>query len=389
MYRSVALAALRARRRPRRRRAVGRAGARRSRSSSTDGAVRLDGEDVSDAIREPEVTDRGLAGLGAPAVREAMVARQRELIERGGYVAEGRDIGTVVSPDAPLKVFLTASDEERARRRAAETGEDAATVLDAQAARDARDSEREHGALRAGRGRGRARHDRPLGRRGRGPRSSRWPASGGSREHDAGAAADRRRRLSQRRQVAPSSTGSPAAARRSSTREPGVTRDRKAVECEWNGVRFELVDTGGVDLAAEDSLSRAVQRQAREAIAEADAVAAGRRRPRRAGPRRRRARRDPARRRRPGARRRQQGRPARGRAADRRAPRARPRRAAPGLGDATASAPATCSTASPSSLGDVGAGRRSDEDAVRGRGHRPPQRRQVLAGQRASSAPSA
>ncbi len=55
--------------------------------------------------------------------------------------------------------------------------------------------------------------------------------------------------------------------------EAGVTRDRKAVECEWNGARFELIDTGGVDLAAEDSLSRAVQSQAREAIADADAVA--------------------------------------------------------------------------------------------------------------------
>jgi GTP-binding protein len=54
--------------------------------------------------------------------------------------------------------------------------------------------------------------------------------------------------------------------------EAGVTRDRKAIECEWNGVRFQLVDTGGVDLAADDSLSRAVQRQAREAIADSDAV---------------------------------------------------------------------------------------------------------------------
>ena len=53
----------------------------------------------------------------------------------------------------------------------------------------------------------------------------------------------------------------------------GVTRDRKALECEWNGVRFELIDTGGVDLEAADSLSRAVQAQAREAIADADAVA--------------------------------------------------------------------------------------------------------------------
>jgi GTP-binding protein len=56
-------------------------------------------------------------------------------------------------------------------------------------------------------------------------------------------------------------------------REPGVTRDRKTLECEWNGLRFELIDTGGVDLAAGDSLSRAVQAQAREAIADADAVA--------------------------------------------------------------------------------------------------------------------
>ena len=54
--------------------------------------------------------------------------------------------------------------------------------------------------------------------------------------------------------------------------EAGVTRDRKAVECEWNGVAFRLIDTGGVDLEAEDSLSRAVQRQAREAIADADAA---------------------------------------------------------------------------------------------------------------------
>src|ERR671914_1403492 len=54
--------------------------------------------------------------------------------------------------------------------------------------------------------------------------------------------------------------------------EPGVTRDRKAIEAEWNGVRFELVDTGGVDLAAGDTLSRAVQSQAREAIADADAI---------------------------------------------------------------------------------------------------------------------
>ncbi len=111
--------------------------------------VLLDGRDVSDEIRRPEVTADASRVSVHPAVREAMVARQRELIRAGDYVAEGRDIGTVVSPDSPLKVFLTASDEERARRRAAQSGEDVASVLEAQRRRDARDTEREHGALRA------------------------------------------------------------------------------------------------------------------------------------------------------------------------------------------------------------------------------------------------
>ncbi len=111
--------------------------------------VLLDGDDVSDAVRAPGVTAAASRVSVHPAVREAMVSRQRALIAAADFVAEGRDIGTVVSPGAPLKVFLTASDEERARRRAAETGEDFESVLDAQRRRDARDTEREHGALRA------------------------------------------------------------------------------------------------------------------------------------------------------------------------------------------------------------------------------------------------
>jgi len=111
-------------------------------------AVSLDGRNVSEAIREPRVTEASSRVSVHPAVREAMVARQRELIAAGRYVAEGRDIGTVVSPDAPLKVFLTASPEERARRRAAQTGEDPAAVQAAQRERDARDEGREHSALR-------------------------------------------------------------------------------------------------------------------------------------------------------------------------------------------------------------------------------------------------
>jgi cytidylate kinase len=113
-----------------------------------EGRAVLDGRDVSAAIREPGVTAAASHVSVHSTVREALVARQRELIAAGRYVAEGRDIGTVVSPDSPLKIFLTAGDEERARRRAAQTGEDPGAVLAAQRERDARDIEREHGALR-------------------------------------------------------------------------------------------------------------------------------------------------------------------------------------------------------------------------------------------------
>jgi CMP/dCMP kinase len=111
--------------------------------------VLLGGRDVSSAIRAPEVSEASSRVSVHAGVRGAMVARQRELIAGGRYVAEGRDIGTVVSPEAPLKVFLTASEEERARRRAAQTGVDVAEVLAAQRRRDERDATREHSALRA------------------------------------------------------------------------------------------------------------------------------------------------------------------------------------------------------------------------------------------------
>jgi CMP/dCMP kinase len=113
------------------------------------GRVHLDGEDVTEAIREAEVSAAASRVSVHRQVREAMVVRQRELIEAADYVAEGRDIGTVVSPTAPLKVFLTASDGERARRRAAQTEEPLERVRSRQATRDARDRRRRHGALRA------------------------------------------------------------------------------------------------------------------------------------------------------------------------------------------------------------------------------------------------
>jgi cytidylate kinase len=113
------------------------------------GLVLLDGHDVSAAIRAPEVSAAASIVAAEPAVREALVAKQRELIERGDWVAEGRDIGTVVAPDAAIKVFLTADPRERARRRAAELGADIETVLVEQMLRDERDSVRAHSPLRA------------------------------------------------------------------------------------------------------------------------------------------------------------------------------------------------------------------------------------------------
>jgi cytidylate kinase len=84
-----------------------------------------------------------------PRVREALVKKQRELLSNGDWVAEGRDIGTVVAPDAEVKVYLTASPEERARRRAAELGTDVDTVMRDQALRDAQDMDRKHSPLQA------------------------------------------------------------------------------------------------------------------------------------------------------------------------------------------------------------------------------------------------
>ncbi|MHB8690164.1 MAG: (d)CMP kinase [Solirubrobacteraceae bacterium] len=142
MYRAVALAGIRSERAP----------------SEVAGEVRLtigerillDGEDVTEAIRTSEVAEAASRAAADPVVREAMVAEQRRLLYSSpptDWVAEGRDIGTVVAPDAELKIYLTASSQERARRRAAELGVAAEIVLAEQAIRDERDSERAHSPL--------------------------------------------------------------------------------------------------------------------------------------------------------------------------------------------------------------------------------------------------
>jgi CMP/dCMP kinase len=144
MYRCVALATLR--------RSAPAADLAPELKISLGERVLLDGEDVSDAIRTPEVSERASEVAAEPAVRRAMVEQQRQLIASGGWVAEGRDIGTVVAPDAELKVFLTADPAERAARRAAQLGIDPEIVLAEQAIRDQRDRTRADSPLRPANG---------------------------------------------------------------------------------------------------------------------------------------------------------------------------------------------------------------------------------------------
>jgi cytidylate kinase len=113
--------------------------------------VVVNGEDVTDMIRTPEVSEAAARVATDPDVRRALVKKQRELLSGGDWVAEGRDIGTVVAPDAEVKVFLDASPEERARRRAEELGTDVETVMRDQAMRDHSDMQREHSPLKLAR----------------------------------------------------------------------------------------------------------------------------------------------------------------------------------------------------------------------------------------------
>src|SRR3954453_14085343 len=101
--------------------------------------VLLDGEDVSEAIRTPDISDLASRRAADPSVRAAMLEQQRALLSTGDWVAEGRDIGTVVAPGADYKVWLTASLEERAERRD--------RPADEVAARDERDRTRAHSPM--------------------------------------------------------------------------------------------------------------------------------------------------------------------------------------------------------------------------------------------------
>lgn len=109
--------------------------------------VLLGGEDVTELLHTPEVTEAAARVATNMRVRNALADKQRVLLAEGDWVVVGRDIGAVVMPDAPLKVFLTASAEERARRRAEQLGLDVGTVLRDQALRDAQAAGRPHSPL--------------------------------------------------------------------------------------------------------------------------------------------------------------------------------------------------------------------------------------------------
>lgn len=115
--------------------------------------VYMDGEDVSAAIRLPEVTQNISPVAANPRVREILVEKQQTLGQNGGVVMDGRDITTVVFPDAELKIYMQASAEERARRRVKELHQkgiaaDFQEVLEDIIRRDRADSTRQHGPLK-------------------------------------------------------------------------------------------------------------------------------------------------------------------------------------------------------------------------------------------------
>jgi cytidylate kinase len=128
--------------------------AERARFDVSDGRVWIDGQDIGGAIRTAEIDAAASTVARQPAVRRVLVERQRELAARGGTVMEGRDIGTVVFPRAEVKIYLDASAEERARRRATDpahaSGKGSAAIQEvatALAERDRRDRTREASPL--------------------------------------------------------------------------------------------------------------------------------------------------------------------------------------------------------------------------------------------------
>lgn len=111
--------------------------------------VLINGEDITSEISREEVGDIASRLSRFSQVRKALLQPQREMVSKKGLIAEGRDCGTVVFPEAQLKFYITASSEDRAKRRALEHGSDAEKVLEQQKARDQQDSQRKVAPMEA------------------------------------------------------------------------------------------------------------------------------------------------------------------------------------------------------------------------------------------------
>ncbi|MEX2504670.1 MAG: ribosome biogenesis GTPase Der [Egicoccus sp.] len=240
------------------------------------GRTYLDGEDVEDEIRGDEVTRAVSAVSAHAAVRDALLPAQRQAVLEAGGVVEGRDIGSAVLPDADLKVFLTASVHERARRRAAQLGRDDLDVLAQEIeARDAADGGREVSPMAVA--------------------DDAWTLDSSDLdvEQVVQTIVDRVR------DVVGDDLTDPFRAHRSLPRvavvgrpnvgkstlvnrilgariaiveeKPGVTRDRTEHPADWLGRHFLVVDTGGWEHQAEGMAARIVE-QAEAAVADADLV---------------------------------------------------------------------------------------------------------------------
>lgn len=251
--------------------------ARSARITQLDGVTSLEGADVEAEIRGDAVSASVSVVSAHASVREVLLTHQRALAAEGAVV-EGRDIGTVVLPDAELKVLLTASAEERARRRAAQLGreEDVASLQAAIVRRDELDSTREVAPLRAA--------------------DDAWvldttdmPFEDVVGVIEARALAIARQRLLEastrpRRLPRVAIVGRPNVGKSTLVNrilrervtiveaEPGVTRDRTEHVAVWDDHEFVLVDTGGWEQGAEGAIGRAVVGQTEAAIASADVV---------------------------------------------------------------------------------------------------------------------
>jgi GTPase len=245
---------------------------------TSEGRTLLDGEDVEDEIRGPDVTAAVSAVSAHPQVRDALLPLQRRAVGPAGGVMEGRDIGSVVLPDADVKLFLTASPEERARRRGEQLGRDDLDVLAVELAeRDEHDSGRAISPL--------VRADDAVELDSTGLDvdevvarvvdivRDRLPQLAGAPDPVTARRALPRVAIVGRPNVGKSTLVNRILGARVAIVEerPGVTRDRTEHLAEWTGRPFLVVDTGGWEHRAE-GMARRIVEQAETAIAGADLV---------------------------------------------------------------------------------------------------------------------